>query len=177
MKNSDEGISKWARALVIVAFSLGAVSCGGGDGDGNGDGNGDSPAAPESGGGGQTPNPFTRAQSIKELQRVRQCVLALITYSSENDGRFPPAGELAAVITKFGDASLLHIGGAEEGDPLLYTEGITDSSPVHLPILASPAIMAGKRAVGFSDGAVLPLSEEEFAAEKAKLKAEGLELK
>ena len=175
MKNMEKGISKWARAVVISAFGLGIISCGGGGGDEGGNGNG---SGSDGGAGKEKPaTSYSAADSMRELQRLRQCGLALFSYSTANGGEFPPADKLAEAITSEGAASLLYVGGAEEGDLPLYAEGITDSTPGPLALLASPVVMAGKRAVAFSDGSARPLSEEEFAAEKAKLKEAGFELK
>jgi len=108
-----------------------------------------------------------KAQSTKQMSDVRQLIYACKAYAADNNGAFPESlpilitdGYLDSKELLFWKASP----SAEEAEPHLYRPGLTDSAQGEEALIAAAQPILGKRTVGYADGSVTAIPEEEFQA-------------
>lgn len=116
-----------------------------------------------------------KAEAIKQTSNIHQVIIACKSYASSNNGDYPK-NLLSLVTDGYLDSGELIVAAVTESDsssgerqPLLYRSGLTDSSPANEPLIAAPQAISGKRTVGYSDGSVIVVPEEEFQANIAYL--------
>jgi type II secretory pathway pseudopilin PulG len=104
-----------------------------------------------------------KAVEMEHMNNLRQVNLALRMCATDNDGKFPEA--LSELSKYIGTPGLLEFTDRRTHDrtPWLYRKGLTDTSDGKEILVAAPkAGPDGKRAVGFVDGSVRTIPEEEF---------------
>lgn len=107
------------------------------------------------------------AKLTAETMRIQNVFNACSIYAADNDGRFPDT--LAAVAKNGTTEATSFVSILEPKASFLYRPGLTfDSDPKEV-ILASPASLRGKRAVGYLNGAVELITEQQFQDEHARL--------
>jgi len=106
-----------------------------------------------------------KAQSVKQLSDIRQLVYACKAYAADNNGSYPE--ELSVLLTD----GYIHSGellawrsgrSAATGEPHLYRRGLTDTLLGEEPLIAAARPLSGIRSVGYTDGSVSAVPEEEF---------------
>ncbi len=112
-----------------------------------------------------------KAVATKNVNNVRSCNLALMSYAADNEGAFP-ASLQDLVPDYIEDASILQYFSRNpevNGQPFEYVVGLDDNSPSQTPIIIAPvAERYGQRVVGFVDGAVRLVPEADFQAMRNK---------
>lgn len=108
-----------------------------------------------------------RAMQARQVNQIKQIVIACRYHASEQNGAFPES--LEALV----EAGHL---GADDPQPIstiegvfLYRPGLGEASPIEEVFVASPAPLGRKRVVGRVDGVVEVISEEDFQADYAHL--------
>ena len=110
------------------------------------------------------------AQTAKQVSTVKSLIVACHLSASEHGGNFPKdLNQLLKEGYIDSEEILLWKGNSSnaEGKPYLYRTGLTDSTTSIEPVIASPEPVHRKRIVGFSDGHVEELTEDEFQANHA----------
>ncbi len=117
-----------------------------------------------------------RATLAQFLNNMKQLSTALFSYAFDHDQRFPAslADLIPDYIEESVDSKLLSMECADGSrQSWHYVEGLTMESDAGKVILYSPEPIEGKWIVGFVDGSILIMEEEDF---RALLKAQRLEL-
>ncbi len=111
------------------------------------------------------------AKATKEINNVRQLILACRMYAADWDGAFPET--LEDLYPDYLDVEeMLSFQDPNTGLPVPYTynAGLTDTSFSKLVLIASPAMSDGKVVVGFVGGNVEAMTAFEYL--KSKLETE-----
>ncbi len=107
-----------------------------------------------------------RANEAKEMNAIKQVMLACRVYAADHEGRFPES--LAALVEKeYLPESIIEPPSAP-GSTLLYRPGLTDEADPGEILLASP-VSSRRRIVGFSGGNVEAIPEDQFQSDYAHL--------
>lgn len=106
-----------------------------------------------------------KAQSAKQMSDIRQLIYACKAYAVDNNGSYP--AELPILLADgyihSGDLLEWRSGrSAATGEPYLYRRGLTDSLSGEEALIAAAQPLSGTRNVGYTDGSVSAVPEEEF---------------
>ena len=106
-----------------------------------------------------------KAVQVQEINTARMVMTGLQMYEVEH-GKYPL--ELSELIREkmLNDEGLLYVTDptTKERKPWLYNNKFSVSNPGTGVLFASPSLANGKRIVGFNDGSVKVISEDEFKA-------------
>lgn len=97
-----------------------------------------------------------RAAEVRKMNEGRQLLVALTAYSGENGDRYP--NTLQELAPRYLDEPAL-IAASENW---LYLPGLRFSDRLSTPIIAAPANTRGQRLVGYLDGSVQSIPEDQF---------------
>jgi len=106
-----------------------------------------------------------KAEQMKEFSDANQVISALELYALEHHKYPAELSDLVKEKALQNDSALFVTDPAtKERKPWFYNNKLSDSDPGTEVLLASPPLAGGKRIVGFHDGNVRTMSEDEFKA-------------